>query len=167
MSQSQFCASRRFALALFAMIVVPLSAASAQTLTHAMIESHIRAILAAYSAHDPETIARLDPPAPGYGFRTLTARRADRPYVDGLKTFFASLDYYRIDLNEVQTAVDGNIAVAWGFWTEDFKEKGRNPETVRVRFSFTFKYDGTGWRTLFYHRDNQRFDAQGAYIRNP
>ena len=167
MSQSKSSASRRFILALFAMILVPLSAASGQTLTHAMIESHIRAILAAYSAHDAETVARLDPPAPGYGFRTMPARRADRPYIDGLKTFFGSLDYYRIELNEVQSSVDGNVAVAWGFWTEDFREKGRNPETVRVRFSFTFKYDGSRWQTLFYHRDNQKFDAQGAYLRNP
>jgi ketosteroid isomerase-like protein len=167
MSQPKSFAPRRFALALFALILVPVSAASAQTLNHAMIESHIRAILAAYSAHDAEAVAGLDPASPGYGFRTSAARRADRPYVDTLKTFFASMDSYRIDLNEVQSAVDGDIAVAWGVWTEDFQQKGRAPETVRVRFSFTFKYDGSLWRTLFYHRDNQQFDAQGAYLRTP
>jgi hypothetical protein len=47
------------------------------------------------------------------------------------------------------------------------RKKGKAPETVRVRFSFTFKYDGGGWRTLFYHRDHQTFDAQGAYLRTP
>jgi hypothetical protein len=35
------------------------------------------------------------------------ARRAGRPHVEGLKTFFASMDHYRIELNEVQSAVDG------------------------------------------------------------
>ena len=167
MSQPKSCAPNRFALALFALILLPVSGVSAQTLTHAMIESHIRAILAAYSAHDPEAVARLDPPAPGYGFRTSPARRADRPYIETLRTFFASMDHYRIELNEVQSAVDGDVAVAWGVWTEDFKQTGRPPEAVRVRFSFTFKYDGSGWRTLFYHRDAQKFDAQGAYLRNP
>jgi hypothetical protein len=31
-----------------------------------------------------------------------------------------------------------------------------------LRFSFTFKYDASSWRTLVYYRDNQQFDAQGA-----
>jgi hypothetical protein len=77
------------------------------------------------------------------------------------------MDRYRIELNEVQSTVDGDVAVAWGISTGDFKEKGRSPKTVRVRFSFTFKYDGGNWRTLFYHRDHQTFDAQGACVRNP
>jgi hypothetical protein len=51
---------------------------------------------------------------------------------------------------------------------DSIDEEMRKPsETVRVRFSFTFKYDGSGWRTLFYHRDHQTFDAQGAYLRIP
>jgi hypothetical protein len=112
MSQPKFCAPQRVALALLALILVPVSAAPAQTLNHAMIESHIRAIVAAYSAHDPETIAKLDPPAPGYGFRTLEARPADRPFIDALNAFFAGMDYYRAELNDVQSAVDGDVAVA-------------------------------------------------------
>ena len=139
----------------------------AQTPTASMVEKHIAAILAAYTAHDSEAIARLDPAAPGFGFRTLQVRRSDRPYIDALNTFFANQDYYRIELNEVAANVDGDTAVAWGFWTEDFKEKNRNPEMIRVRFTFTLKYDGNTWRTLLYHRDIQKFDEKGAYLRSP
>ena len=141
--------------------------AAAQTPTRSMVETHVRAIIAAYTAHDPETITRLDPAAPGFGFRTLQARPADRPYMDALKTFLANQEYYRIELNDLHTEVDGDVGLAWGFWTEDFKGKGQSPERVRVRFTFTFKHDGQGWRTLLYHRDAQRFDERGAYLRNP
>jgi ketosteroid isomerase-like protein len=144
--------------------------AFAQTLTRAMLESHLKAWIAAYDAHDAEAVARLDPPANGYGFRDLPYRSSERPlstYIDGLKTFFGSMEYYRMELNELHADVDGNIGLAWGFFTEDFKEKGRPPEKVRVRFTTTVKYDGNSWRTLLYHRDVQEFDAQARYLRRP
>ena len=97
----------------------------------------------------------------------MPARTADRPYREALNSFFASLDYYRIDVNEIATRIDGDTAVAWGFWTEDFKEKNRSLEKVRVRFTFTLKYDRNGWRTLLYHRDAQKFDDKDAYLRAP
>ena len=159
----------RVALTVLATAVLLLSGESsrAQAPTRSMVETHIRAIVAAYTAHDAETIVRLDPASPGFGFRTLPARPADRPYLDALKTFFANHDYYRIELNELHTEVDDDVAVAWGIWTEDFKDKGQSPEKVRVRFTYTLKYDGNRWRTLLYHRDAQKFDERGTYLRNP
>ena len=162
----------------FSLMIVPLLAAllsvptiaTAQTPTPAMLENHIKAWVAAYTAHDAEGVARLDPPANGFGFRDLPFRASSRPmatYVDGLRTFFAGMDYYRIELNEVHAEVDGNIGLAWGYLTEDFKEKGRNPEKVRARFTTTLKYVGKGWRTMLYHRDIQEFDGQGRYLRRP
>ncbi len=170
MSRSKLLFALNSLLAFFAVFFVLIGlpqSGAAQTPTASMVERHIEAIVAAYTAHDSEAIARLDPAAPGFGFRTLQARRSDRPYVDALNSFFANQDYYRIELNEITAQVDGNAAVAWGFWTEDFKEKNRSPEKVRVRFTFTLKYDGNRWRTLLYHRDAQKFDEKGVYLRSP
>jgi ketosteroid isomerase-like protein len=160
----------RTSIAVFAMVLAltALSQSSAaQTLTKAMVEKHIQDIAAAYTAHDAQAVARLDPAAPGYGFRTVQPRTSARPYVDALNAFFATLHYYRIELDELNTEIVGDIAVAWGFWTEDFKEKNRNPEKVRVRITYTLKYDGKEWRTLLFHRDAQAFDTNGAYLRRP
>jgi len=149
------------------MLIGSSQTSTAQPLTKSMVEKHIQDIAAAYTAHDAQAVARLDPAAPGYGFRTLQPRSSNRPYIDALNTFFASQDYYRIELTELNTEIDGNIAVAWGFWTEDFKEKNRGPERVRVRITYTLKYDGKEWRTLLFHRDAQNFDDKGVYLRAP
>jgi hypothetical protein len=135
-----------------------------------MVESHVKEWVAAGNSNDPETAARLDPPANGFGYRELKSRSAEIPAstrLGNLKVFFASFEYYRITLNEVQTDVDGDIGLAWGFYTEEFKRKAQNPEKVRVRFSITFKYQQGRWRTLLYHRDIQQFDDQGRYLPSP
>src|SRR5437660_49625 len=115
MSQGKvFFELNRFPLTLLVTAVMQLIAierATAQTLTRSTVETHIRAILAAYTAHDVETIARLDPPSPGFGFRVLQARLPDRPYMDALNAFFSNHDYYRIELNELQTEIDGDLAL--------------------------------------------------------
>jgi hypothetical protein len=36
-------------------------------------------------------------------------------HLENLKVFFASFEYYRVTLNEVQTDVNGDIGLAWGF----------------------------------------------------
>jgi len=170
MSRSKLFFALNSSLGFFAVVLVLIGlpqSGAAQTPTPSMVERHIQAIVAAYTAHDSQAIARLDPAAPGFGFRTLPSRRSDRPYIEALNSFFANQDYYRIELNELTTEIDGDTAVAWGFWTEDFKEKNRSPEKVRVRFTFTLKYEGNAWRTLLYHRDAQKFDEKGAYLRSP
>jgi hypothetical protein len=55
--------------------------------------------------------------------------------------------------------------VAWGFHTEDFKQRGKPPEVHRVRFSFTAIAGEDGQlRQVLSHRDIQPFDDQGRYI---
>ncbi|HUF65534.1 MAG TPA: hypothetical protein VMM17_06105 [Gemmatimonadaceae bacterium] len=99
----------------------------------------------------------------GYGFRTFAARLpANLPTMDA---FASAMDHYRITLNELHTEVVGDIGLAWGVHTEEFKPKGQPPESVRVRFTNTLKWDGTAWRSLLYHRDAQLFDQNGRYIR--
>ena len=77
------------------------------------------------------------------------------------------LDYDRRNLDEIDTAVDGDIGMAWGFYTESFKIKGKEPEFVHARFTWTLKKYEKGWRTILYHRDAQHFDDKGNYIPSP
>ena len=105
----------------------------------------------------------------GFGFRTLAARRST-PGADtnqGIQSFAAFMEHYRITLDELHTEIVGDIGLAWGFHTEKFKVKGQPPETVRVRFTNTLRWDGKAWRSLLYHRDAQVFDEQGRYIKKP
>jgi ketosteroid isomerase-like protein len=167
----RFLGPARFAgtfLAVGIMLLSTNQSVMAQTPTPAMVESWVKGWVAAWTSNDAEAVARADPTAKGFGFRDFQYRPDNRPLaarIDAIKSFFATKEYYRVELNELHTEVDGNIGLAWGFHTEDFKEKGRNPEKVRVRFSYTLKYEGNGWRTLLYHREAQKFDEQGRYVR--
>lgn len=150
-------------LALFGIVL----SASAQPPTPGMVEEHMKAWYAAWASKDPDTVARIEPPANGFGFRALAPRSLATPRAENLeriRNFFVSMEYFRIELNELHTAVDGDVGLAWGFHTEDFKIKGQAPEKVRVRFSVTLKRERNSWRTLFYHRDIQPFDERGRYI---
>jgi ketosteroid isomerase-like protein len=151
-------------------IVSATETATAQTITPSMVESQMNTWLAAWASNDPEVIARVDPPSNGFGARALQLRPAEMSlstWLDQIKAFFATKEYYRAEFNELHTAVDGDIGLAWGFYTEDFKDKGRTPEKLRIRFTTTMKYEPNGWRTLLYHRDIQQFDERGRYLRSP
>jgi hypothetical protein len=153
--------------ALFVASVGTSSTAIAQSLTREMVEARVKEVIAAYDSNDVERIVEVDPGAIGFGFRELNTRPADTAaWANGLKAYLTRVDYYRMHLDEVHTDVDGNIGLAWGFYTEDFKLKERSPEKVRVRFTFTYKYDQGTWRTLLYHRDIQKFDDRGRYVPN-
>lgn len=101
----------------------------------------------------------------GYGFRTHAARQPSA--VPSMEAFGSAMDYFRITLDELHTEVVGDIGLAWGMHTEEFRVRGQPPETVRVRFTNTLRWHGARWRNLLYHRDAQVFDAAGRYIRAP
>jgi len=138
------------------------------SLATAMEESY-RLGLEAWANADVERIAAGEGSAVGFGFRTLEPRGVGdataafpRPL---LQAFFNSMEYYRLRLDEIHTLVHGNVGVAWGFHTEEFQRRGMEPESYRVRFSFTVvrEEDGT-LRYLMSHRDIQPFDDSGRYI---
>ena len=105
----------------------------------------------------------------GFGFRTWAARQAapNANTDEGIQSFASIMDYFTIKLEEVHTAVVGDVGLVWGVHTEDFKMKGQPPETVRVRFTNTLRWDGNRWKNLLYHRDAQNFDEKGRYVRAP
>jgi len=80
-----------------------------------------------------------------------------------LQHWLTALDSYTIAIEQIQTAADGDVGMAWGFYREEFQTRGGVRETHRGRFSEVMKCDAKGWRTLFYHRDATPFDSRGVY----
>lgn len=126
----------------------------------------------AYSLGTPESREvwrQLGWSAGGFGFRSFAARSdsGGSRFDESIAQFAASMEYYRIRLDEVHTRVDGNVGLAWGVHTEEFKARGRPAESIRVRFTNTLRWEGSGWKNLLYHRDAQPFDEHGRYVRPP
>ncbi len=133
------------------------------------LEADIRAGLAAWSSADISTIAAGASFARGFGFRTRAARTRESLPPESvpriLTAFFDNMDYYRITLDELHVELDGDVGLAWGFFTEDFKQRNQGPEVIRVRFTDTQRWDGNAWRPLLAHRDIQHFGDDDRYIR--
>lgn len=101
----------------------------------------------------------------GYGFRTFEPRvdSASAGLDPTAQALVANMEYWRVTLDELHTSAVGDIGLAWGVYTEEFKAKGEPPETVRVRFTNTLRWDGQGWKNLLYHRDAQAFGEDAGY----
>lgn len=157
---------------LLAMAVQPAVAAGsldAQAPTAAEVEARTRASFAAWNSGDPARIvAASGMGGVGFGYRTEAARPAPSPeaLLAVIEAFFASMEYFRIVGEEIHTAVDGDVGLAWGTFTEQFQVRGREPEEVRVRFTSTVRKGPDGWRQLLAHRDVQRF-VDGRYVPVP
>jgi hypothetical protein len=132
-------------------------------------EAFIRAGYAAWNEGDLEAISSRSRSRAGFGFRNVAARGTQDPEAGPspgvLRSFFDSFEYFNVSIDEIHTAVYGDVVVAWGFHTEDFKHRGMDPEVVKVRFSSTVIRGENGQlRTILGHRDIQPFDAEGRYI---
>lgn len=136
------------------------------------LEKDVRLAFEAWNANDVEKIVRTESliGGTGFGYRTRAVRLPSPADSDpaaaaaSVKGFFAVFDYFRVKLDEVHTAIDGDIGIAWGYYTEDFQPKGGEPQLVRARFSGTWRREGDRWRQLLYHRDAAPFDDRGRYI---
>jgi hypothetical protein len=144
-----------------ALVLLSPGALPAQTLTAASLEQWIRSGYG-FSWESgrpmPDEVRRvwseLGSGGVGYGFRTFQAR-------EGIPDSIPSMEYWRVTLDELHTSVDGNIGLAWGVHTEEFKVQGQAPEAVRVRFTNTLKWNGQRWVNLLYHRDAQPIGDTG------
>jgi hypothetical protein len=73
------------------------------------------------------------------------------------------MEYFRhIDM-DVNTWSEGDLGLAWGFITEEFKHKGLSPEKVRVRFTSTYRQEDGKWRLIMLHNEIQPFNENGLY----
>lgn len=130
------------------------------------LEAWIRRGYLLGTAESRETWRELGWSGVGFGFRSFAARGGSNAgFGQNIEQFGASMEYYRIHLDTLQTRVDGDIGLAWGVHTEVFQVKGQSPESIRVRFTNTLRWDGRAWKNLLYHRDAQAFNANGRYVR--
>jgi ketosteroid isomerase-like protein len=127
----------------------------------------VRAWCRAWHTHDIEAICAMEARAVGFGFRALAARdHAARPaghQAQFLKQFFGQKVYYRLEPENFQTSVEGELGLAWGVYLEAWQDTGQAPEQARVRFSKVLTKGGRGWQVLLYHRDIQPFADDGRY----
>jgi ketosteroid isomerase-like protein len=138
-----------------------------ETLTPAEVEARIRAVFGIWKTLDPASIADLYSGGVGFGYRSREARppyETKEAYCEALRSWLGMFEHYTIDIEQVETAVDGDVGLAWGFYKEEFALRGREPEVISGRFSEVMRRDPSGWRTLLYQRDAQPFDSTGRYI---
>ena len=115
---------------------------------------------AAWEARDVDTMIAMNDGA-GFGWRARDARTrlVDSPERrKALETALATYEYARVVDVDVQVQVDGDTAILWGFFTEEFQHKDREPETVRVRFTRVARKRDGEWTYAWGHRDAQPFD---------
>jgi ketosteroid isomerase-like protein len=139
------------------------------TITKEEVAEAVRAWCTAIHSRDIPTIVALEAQAGGFGYRQLTRRDhvaiGEAGRIQVMERFYSQLDDYRLELEDLQTTVTGDVGLAWGAYIETFQEKGRPPERARVRFSKALTKSARGWEILLYHRDIQPFTAEGRYPR--
>ena len=121
----------------------------------------------AWDSKDVNRIINARVGSKGYGYRTPAWREYPPESIDNMKNaikrYYEDLEYLRhtdIDLN---TWSQGDVGIAWGFFTEEFQHKGELPEEARVRFSCTYIREEGKWRLLISHHDIQPFTKDGKY----
>jgi ketosteroid isomerase-like protein len=126
----------------------------------------VRAWCTAWHTRDMPTIRAMEARAVGFGFRPFTRR--DHLANAGerqLERFFTQKASYSLVLEDCETAVEGDVGLAWGTYLEQWQDHGQPPEQARVRFSKVLTRGERGWEIVLYHRDIQPFTAAGRYPR--
>jgi ketosteroid isomerase-like protein len=120
----------------------------------------------AWHTRDIETLVAMEAQAVGFGFRPFAPRnhiaRGQADQRERLGQFFGRMDSYSLVPEDFETAVAGDVGMAWGTFIEKWQEKGQPPEQARVRFSKVLIKGAQGWQVLLYHRDIQPFE-EGRY----
>jgi ketosteroid isomerase-like protein len=129
----------------------------------------VRQWCTAWHTRDIPTILAMEAQAGGFGFRRVDRRDhvaiGEAPYRRTLEQFFGRMDDYRLEPEDIQSAVTGEVGLAWGVYIETFQEQGRPPGRARIRFSKALTKGPHGWQVLLYHRDIQPFAEDGRYPR--
>lgn len=104
----------------------------------------------------------------GFGYRTRAARLPWAEQTDGrgrLQAWYDSLEYIRLIPGDTNVLVDGDVAIVYGTFTEEFQHKGGDPQIITVRFSNTAARRDGEWVFVWAHRDATPFDHEGRYVR--
>jgi hypothetical protein len=118
----------------------------------------------AWERHDVDALIAIGEGA-GFGWRARDARLplsdTSPERRDALKAVLDAYVYSRFVDVDADVTVDGDTAIIWGFFIEEFQREGQEPEVVRVRFTrLARKRDGE-WTYVWGHRDTQPFDDDG------
>lgn len=136
-------------------------------ITKEEVAKAVRAWCQAWHTRDIETLLVMEAPSFGFGFRPFTPRdhaaRGEGAHRQALQQFFGQKEAYSFVPENFETAVAGEIGLAWGTVLEQWQDKGQPPEQARVRFSKVLTKGAPGWQVLLYHRDIQPFAADGRY----
>jgi ketosteroid isomerase-like protein len=132
------------------------------------VAAAVRAWCTAWHTRDMQTIMGMEARAVGFGFRPCAWRNhLGNTYIEGrdrsLEQFFGQKVSYSLVLQALQTAVEGDVGLAWGILLEQWQDTGQPPEQARVRFSKVLTQSAHGWQVLLYHRDIQPFADDGRY----
>ena len=138
------------------------------TLTKEEVAHAVRAWCTAWHTRDMPTIMAMEARAVGFGFRPFAWRdHLGHTYTEGrdrsLEQFFGQKVSYSLVLQAGQTAVEGDVGLAWGVLLEQWQDHGQLPERARVRFSKVLTHAEHGWQIVLYHRDIQPFADDGRY----
>jgi ketosteroid isomerase-like protein len=124
----------------------------------------------AFTRGDFERLWQFECESVEFGYRSNSARPMAElghdQYLGFYRGFFDTFETFRMTFESLETAVSGQLGMAWGWFIEDFQHKGVAPERARVRFSQTMRKDEDGWKILLFHRDIQPFDEDGRYPRS-
>ena len=136
-------------------------------MTKEEVAEAVRAWCQAWHTRDIETLLVMEAPSFGFGFRPFTPRdhvvAGEAGRRESLGRFFGQKDAYSVLLEDFETAVVGEVGLAWGTFLETWQDKGQPPEQARVRFSKVLTQGAHGWQVLLYHRDIQPFADDGRY----
>jgi ketosteroid isomerase-like protein len=136
-------------------------------MTKADVADAVRAWCQAWHTRDIETILAMEARAVGFGFRPWAWRDhvalGEGRYRQAMAQFFGQKEAYSLVPEDFETAVVGEVGLAWGTFMETWQDKGHPPEQARVRFSFVFTRGAHGWQVVLYHRDIQPFADDGRY----
>jgi ketosteroid isomerase-like protein len=129
----------------------------------------VRVWCRAWHTQDIPTILAMEGRAVGFGFRPWAWRdhvaRGEAHDRQAMERFFGQVETYSLVPEDFETAVLGDVGLAWGTFLEKWQEKGYPPEQARVRFSKVLTKGERGWQIVLYHRDIQPFTAEGRYPR--
>ncbi len=136
------------------------------TITEEDVVEATRQWFQAYVDRDYRKAAAIESRAFGWardsrGFRDIRAIGEDA-YLQAVEQAMGGLESYRAEIEEIHTAVEGEVGMAWGVLSEEYKEKGRRPWRRRSRFSHVMVREEADWRMLLFHRDVQPSPEAGG-----
>ena len=106
-------------------------------MTKEEVAEAVRAWCKAWHTRDIETLLVMEAPSFGFGFRPFTPRdnivTGEAGRRESLGRFFGQKDAYSVVLEDFETAVVGEVGLAWGTFLEKWQDKGQPPASTARR----------------------------------